>query len=264
MLAASNSGVKAPPLPRLYWCYGFVFKTRGLLMALLLVAMFFITRGEGASSLMNWSIGLLLFGAGWALRVRSQQYLQYRLAGEKGLAMAGPYSYLRNPVYVANITGLAGLCILCNLYWMGLVVLLWGGLVYGLAVRFEEMRLLKRFGEPYRSYCERVPRWIPHRSPSPALRWERARFWTAAGVEWQNLVLLLVPLGKALVRRTETGKVHDPLVGALGLISDHRVLWLTFMAVAVVVLAALNLARLRSHRSGTVTAPPVDSNPGRG
>ena len=264
MLNASNGGVKAPPLPRLYWCYGFVFKIRGLLMALMLVAMFFTTRGEGGRGLMNWPIGLLLFGAEWGLRIRSQQYLQYRLAREKGLAMAGPYSYLRNPVYVANITGLTGLCVLCNLYWMALVAVLWGALVYRLAVRFEEMRLLKRFGEPYQSYCERVPRWIPRRSPSPDPRSERVGFWTAASVEWQNLVLLFVPLGKAFVRRTGTGTVHDLLLRGLRLMGDHKGVWLILTAVALVVLAALNLARLRSHRSGTVTAPPVDSNPGRG
>jgi protein-S-isoprenylcysteine O-methyltransferase Ste14 len=209
---------------RAFIFYGFFFKIRGLLAALLLVAMFFTTYGEANNGVALWVIGLLLFGAGIALRIRSQQYLRYRLADDTSLAVAGPYTYtyMRNPVYVANTIGLAGLCILCRLYWMTPIAVVWLAIVYNLVVRFEEMRLLKRFGEPYRQYCQSAPRWIPRRWPSMTTTDNKASVWRAARVEWQNLVLILVPLGKDFLFRSHAGNFRALLAQAGATVAAHR------------------------------------------
>ena len=47
---------------------------------------------------------------------------------------------------------------------LGYAALLW--LVFHAAlVWYEEPRLARRFGEPYKRYCRHVPRWLPRLKP---------------------------------------------------------------------------------------------------
>ena len=79
----------------------------------------------------------------------------------KILVVAGLYKIVRNPMYDGIMLILAGhilwfRSILLILYAVGLFV------VFHLFVVFyEEPHLQKRFGEPYKRYLQRVPRWIP-------------------------------------------------------------------------------------------------------
>lgn len=243
-----SPGVAVLPPRRQYLLYGFFFKTRGLMTGLLLFAMFLTTRGNSGSDILNWAIGLPLFTAALLLRIRSQQYLRYRLRDRTDLAMAGPYAHVRNPVYIANITGLAALCVLCALYWMVPIAVAWAALVYHLSVRFEEMRLARFHGELYRRYVERVPRWIPRRCPAMDAGNGRAGFWRAARVEWQNLLLLFVPLGKMWTFRSHDGSIHAVLARLVSFVVDHEYWFLAIFGIGMVCLAALNLRRLRSSR----------------
>jgi protein-S-isoprenylcysteine O-methyltransferase Ste14 len=242
-----SAGAALPP-QRQYLLYGFFFKTRGLMAGILLFAMFFTIRGNWGSDALNWAVGLPLFAAAFLLRIRSQQYLRYRLRDRSDLATSGPYAYVRNPVYIANMTGLGALCILCAVYWMAPIAVAWAALVYHLSVRFEEMRLAKCHGERYRRYLERVPRWIPRRSPAMDAGNGRAGFWQAARVEWQNLLLLLVPLGKIWTFRSDGGSVHAVLDRLVSPVLAHAYAFLVVFGIGVVCLAALNLKRLRSYR----------------
>lgn len=230
-----------------YLIYGFFFKTRGLWGVLLLFAMFFTTRWEAADAALSWVIGLVVYAPGVVIRIRSQQYLRYRLRNEGVLATAGPYTWVRNPVYIGNTLGLAGLCIMCKLYWMAPVVAAWALLAYHLSVRFEEMRLAKRFGEVYQLYCERVPRWFPRRPSTTIPQISRAGFWRAVAVEWQCLVLLLVPLGKGWAFGPHAGHWRAILSPATDFVVAHRGPFVAALAIGLVALAALNLARLRSR-----------------
>lgn len=78
-------------------------------------------------------------------------------------AEEGPYRYTRNPMMIAGLLLLSGV----SLIWRSLLLLCY---VAGLAaamhvyiVRVEEPELLERFGESYRDYRRRVPRWLPLR-----------------------------------------------------------------------------------------------------
>ena len=82
---------------------------------------------------------------------------------------AGPYAYVRNPIY------LAALFIVSGEAWLFLspsLLLYAAGLAaafHVLVVGYEEPRLRARFGEPYLAYCRAVSRWLPHRPrPGPA------------------------------------------------------------------------------------------------
>jgi protein-S-isoprenylcysteine O-methyltransferase Ste14 len=74
---------------------------------------------------------------------------------------AGPYRWVRNPIYVAAVLIVSGEAWLFGspdllLYAAGLAVAF-----HLFVVGYEEPRLRARFGEPYETYRRTVPRWIP-------------------------------------------------------------------------------------------------------
>ncbi len=79
------------------------------------------------------------------------------------LVTHGLYRYVRNPMYLAVLTVIAG--------WAGLfgsiAVVIYGAAVFALlsvSLRYyEEPRLARQFGDEYADYCERVGRWLPRR-----------------------------------------------------------------------------------------------------
>ena len=80
---------------------------------------------------------------------------------------AGPYRWVRNPIYIAALIIVAGEA------WLFLSVdlLIYAGVLavafHLLVVGFEEPWLRRRFGEPYEVYRQTVSRWTPH-PPRPA------------------------------------------------------------------------------------------------
>ncbi len=170
-------------------CHAAAFKLRGLLMAPLLSWLLVWGRWEWEQEIGIWTLGLSLFLPGLALRVWSQIHLRYRLRGGRDLATEGPYAWTRNPVYIGNLLMAVGFCVMCELPWAMPIVLAWGALVYDTAVRFEEGRLTKRYGEAYVAYCRRVPRWRPRRPLKTGVHAPGVGTWRAFAVEWQCLFL---------------------------------------------------------------------------
>jgi hypothetical protein len=77
----------------------------------------------------------------------------------KGLVTSGAYAYSRNPQYVGFILFVVGM----TLYWPTLITIPMGCVLcfayYRLAIS-EEKNLAKIFGEQYREYRQRVPRFL--------------------------------------------------------------------------------------------------------
>ena len=79
------------------------------------------------------------------------------------LVIAGPYRYMRNPMYLGAGLVLAGSAILFAEFSTGLAAYAIGTIV---AVNFfimfyEEPILQQKFGDQYENYCKNVGRWIP-------------------------------------------------------------------------------------------------------
>ena len=75
---------------------------------------------------------------------------------------AGPYRWVRNPIYIAAVLIVSGEAWLFGslgllLYAAGLAVA-----CHLLVTRYEEPRLRRRFGDQYEAYRRTVCRWIPH------------------------------------------------------------------------------------------------------
>ena len=87
----------------------------------------------------------------------------------KELVAAGPYKYVRNPMYVGALTMGVGFGLWLRSVSILLLALLVALIVHLFVVLLEEPDLERRFGASYISYKKRVNRWLP-RWPRPATR----------------------------------------------------------------------------------------------
>ena len=79
----------------------------------------------------------------------------------KILVAEGLYRFVRNPMYLGALLILLGHV----LWFQSLRLLLYAAALTALfhlfVVFFEEPLLRRKFGECYKAYCQKVPRWIP-------------------------------------------------------------------------------------------------------
>lgn len=116
------------------------------------------------------SAGVLLFVLGFALsgwcvslfaRVGRGTLAPWDPTRE--LVAAGPYRFVRNPMISGVVSMLTGEALFWGSAWLGLWALAFFTINHLYFVLAEEPGLEKRFGESYRAYQSRVPRWIPRR-----------------------------------------------------------------------------------------------------
>lgn len=85
------------------------------------------------------------------------------IAGRKSqeLTTEGPYSVVRNPLYVFSFLGAIGLGLAVeNLILTGVLAILFA-ITYPITVAHEEATLQSLFGPAYMAYCQTTPRWFP-------------------------------------------------------------------------------------------------------
>jgi protein-S-isoprenylcysteine O-methyltransferase Ste14 len=150
----------------------FVFKNRGLLLSLPALAL--VKRGKPSAR--SIAIGLPIAIAGelircWAVGYSGETTRNDVVTAPK-LVTAGPYAYVRNPLYIGNFVTATGFAIAftgrnCSI----MRALLVGGslaamsAVYAAIVPHEEAFLRAQFGEEFERYCDRVPPFIPRSAP---------------------------------------------------------------------------------------------------
>jgi protein-S-isoprenylcysteine O-methyltransferase Ste14 len=114
--------------------------------------------------------GALLAAVGMVLRVWGAAYLGYTTVHhadmQAGAVMAaGPYRYVRNPLYLSGWFMFAAISLLVTpsgaLFIMAFAIFFQFRLILG-----EEAFLDGQLGEPYRAYLRAVPRLIPRLHPS--------------------------------------------------------------------------------------------------
>ena len=77
------------------------------------------------------------------------------------LTTSGPYSIVRNPLYVGSFLGVIGFGLAVCLPLLPIVLFLMFAALYPAVVANEAQRLAALFGDAYRRYREATPRWIP-------------------------------------------------------------------------------------------------------
>ncbi|MDP5119693.1 MAG: isoprenylcysteine carboxylmethyltransferase family protein [Prochlorococcaceae cyanobacterium MAG_34] len=108
-----------------------------------------------------FSTGLGLAAIGATGRIWCSFFISGRKDGE--LVTEGPYSISRNPLYVFSCIGLVGVGLSTETLTYPLLFLVIFGLYYPGIVAREERRLEELFGESFRQYRQRVPRFWPNR-----------------------------------------------------------------------------------------------------
>lgn len=111
-------------------------------------------------------VGLAFVASGFALAVLSVRAFQRAgtsvVLGHPAaeLVTTGPYRVTRNPIYIGFALVYFGLSIVLTSLWI--LLLLMPALVIlqrGVVLR-EEAYLERKFGDAYRAYAARVPRWL--------------------------------------------------------------------------------------------------------
>ena len=132
-------------------------------------------------------------------------------AGNKDrlLVTEGPYSIVRNPLYIFGAIGAIGFGLAAENPWLVAVLIVFCAAYYPITVKREEKHLLKVFGPEYRRYRYRVPRWVPnfgqyHEPETLVVHPARIR----AGIVYAMGYMWAFLLWDALEEFRETGILH--------------------------------------------------------
>jgi protein-S-isoprenylcysteine O-methyltransferase Ste14 len=99
------------------------------------------------------SWGYWLLGKNWAPSVSG-------VRSDTVLVTSGLYGFVRHPIYLGAFIFLTALALVASNFLILLPTLLLLGLLY-ISIDEEETMLLDRFGDKYREYMKRTPRFIP-------------------------------------------------------------------------------------------------------
>ena len=113
-------------------------------------------------NLIGMPVGVLLILFGEAIRIWAAGHLQKN----EILTVTGPYAYVKNPLYIGTILITTGFCIFGdNIYLLAAATLAFCFHYIPYKKKIEGGRLHKIFGSRYDDYDEKVPEYIPKRTP---------------------------------------------------------------------------------------------------
>jgi protein-S-isoprenylcysteine O-methyltransferase Ste14 len=122
--------------------------------------------GLGRPNTLALMVGLAFVLLGVALAVVSVR--SFHVAGTSvvpgepstALVVTGPYAFTRNPIYVGFVLAYFGLAIVLTSLWVLLLLIPELAILQCGVVEREEIYLERQFGDAYRRYQARVPRWL--------------------------------------------------------------------------------------------------------
>ena len=94
----------------------------------------------------------MLLGGNWSLDVT--------LKRDHELIVAGPYAFVRHPIYTGVLLALTGTALAVG-EWRGVLAVVLAGAAYWRKLTIEEAVMRRQFGETYARYAERVPALVP-------------------------------------------------------------------------------------------------------
>ena len=128
------------------------------------------------------------------------------------LITAGPYAFVRHPLYFGTFLVGLGFCVIVGNMWLGVVAL--GGfvLLYPRKMTEEEATILHEWGEGFARYHRAVPRWLPLRGRYP----HREGAWSWQGIAASKELKTVAWVGVAVIGlyfREELLQRREPLLG---------------------------------------------------
>ncbi len=155
-----------------------------------------------ASSRENNKMGIGIIAIGSIIRVWAAGYL----IKKNQLITAGPYRFIRNPLYFGSFLIGLGFCLMVNHPTLAICFTFLFLLVYFEQVSQEQIDLIRIYGKEYESYCQKVPGFYPRLFP-PGIEangsfswrqvWKNREYNAVAGVLF---LLLLMDIVEDVIR----------------------------------------------------------------
>jgi protein-S-isoprenylcysteine O-methyltransferase Ste14 len=129
-----------------------------LLIPLIIFSIGMLKEDDWQEEVMDW-VGFFLT----VICVLGRSYCTLFIGGikNKTVVRQGPFSIVRNPLYVFSFIGLVGIGLQTTRFTLFLLFIIAFIAYYYHVVRKEEAFLLDRFGEDFQRYMQEVPRWFP-------------------------------------------------------------------------------------------------------
>jgi protein-S-isoprenylcysteine O-methyltransferase Ste14 len=111
-------------------------------------------------------LGLALTFAGLALAIWARMMLagnwssDVTLKRDHELIVAGPYAFVRHPIYTGILLALLGTALAVG-EWRALLGVILAGVAYWLKLKIEDAVMRRQFGDTYARYAKRVPALVP-------------------------------------------------------------------------------------------------------
>jgi len=102
-------------------------------------------------------IGLITYLLGFSIQITAWQNLATSSVDKP--VTKGIYHFSRNPMYIGEFLVYLGIAIACISWVFLLIAIDYVALSYVWA-KFEEEECLKKYGDSYREYMDRIPKWI--------------------------------------------------------------------------------------------------------
>ena len=140
------------------------FKSRSYTPIPILLMMLYFARPNSPYLL----LGIVLIVIGEIIRLRSVSFAggetRTMNVGASSICKSGPYSIVRNPLYIGNVMIYVGFAFVAGSVYVvtiSLITLLYFLVQYSLIISLEEEALEKKFGDEYITYKKLVPSILP-------------------------------------------------------------------------------------------------------
>ena len=133
-----------------------------LLVGVIFLALLFVrsetTPGDSLHEYVEWVGGALIL-----IAILGRTWCTLYIGGRKSaeVVTGGPYSVTRNPLYLFSAIGAIGIGAMTGSMVIALAFGVMTWLAFLAVIVVEERFLEQAFGQPYRDYMERVPRFFP-------------------------------------------------------------------------------------------------------
>jgi protein-S-isoprenylcysteine O-methyltransferase Ste14 len=102
-------------------------------------------------------VGVLIYAAGYGSVMVALHYFKSTPANQA--VVAGPYRLSRNPQWVGLVLVLGGAAVMSGV-WLYLGIILAVAIIYHLQILAEEKACLEQYGDSFRAYMAKVPRYF--------------------------------------------------------------------------------------------------------
>jgi protein-S-isoprenylcysteine O-methyltransferase Ste14 len=184
-------------------------KIQGLLMSCGLVIIILFYRYFLAlpqeSTLRNFIdiAGIFLILSGYLLRISSRGVKAELNPDGKTLVQKGPYALTRNPMYLGTLIIGIGFTAVLFRWWVSVTFLIIYLAIYIPQIKREENKLNSFFGETFKEYCRKTPRFVPALrqlfSRSPKVYLQIKKSWIKKELPSLVITIILITIIKILI-----------------------------------------------------------------